>query len=170
MAFSKSFFLSLIIFIGLNIAFAIILSAVNGRFSDFVDGVFNNPLIIVVYLFGPVAFLPSDLIFALTNEFLGAINLFTLLYLISLLVSPILASIAAGKFGGNKGSSFGGWFLTTMVSAGIIIFMFFFLPTSLESYGLEITPLFLITTIISGVINGVFYCCFALLASKEELF
>jgi hypothetical protein len=78
------------------------------------------------------------------------------------IVAPFVAALVAGRTGDGKGGSFGGWMITAMISSAalsVYAFLAFADPITL-----------IIGLILSGVVNGIFYGCFALLFSKSEMY
>ena len=91
---------------------------------------------------------------------------------IGFIVSPFVAALVAGRTGDGKGGSFGGWMLAALIGAGALGVLAFVVPVTLLYYSITviIPTMTLITFLISGVINGIFYGCFALLFSKSEMY
>ena len=91
---------------------------------------------------------------------------------IGFVVSPFVASLIAGRTGNNKGGSFGGWMLTAIISAVALGILAFISIATLSYYGIIVVDpiVILITFLISGAVNGVFYGCFSLLFTKEEMY
>ena len=81
---------------------------------------------------------------------------------IGYMVSPFIAALVAGRTGDGKGGSFGGWMITALIGAvALSILAFLQLATPLPV---------IIGYVLSGVVNGIFYGCFALLFSKSEMY
>ncbi|MFX1327304.1 MAG: hypothetical protein ACFE91_04065 [Promethearchaeota archaeon] len=174
MGFGKAFLLSIAAFVGLNFIFTIINYAIGAGFNDLFTTIQNYPLMIIYYLFGSIISLPSlNLNYAIAEPFLNN-NMDLLILGIGYLIAPIIAAILAGRFGENKGQSFGGWLLTTIISTTSIIIAVFLSNfteiTILTLYGLLSFDQLLIFVIISCVVNLVFYGFFALLFSKIEYY
>lgn len=94
-------------------------------------------------------------------------------------VAPLIAAILAGKFAESKFQGFAGWLLTVIVSTTAIIIAIVaenmldfstFQNRLLYLYGWDSFELILISLVISGVVNIVFYSFFALLVSKTEYY
>lgn len=170
MSFSKAFFLGLVVYIGLNIAFSIVVSAILGQLSNFFNLITSEPLILLMYLFGPILNLPGTLFISAITSLLGSLEIVLILRVVGAILPPILGSIASGRFGESITNSFGGWFLSSMVSAGVLVILFFIQISLFALYGLTITPTYFIDILISGIVNGVFYGCFSCLASKSEIY
>lgn len=92
---------------------------------------------------------------------LGTFDAF-LIQSIGFIVSPFVAALVAGRTGDGKGGSFGGWMISALIgSAALSVYAFI-------AYA---DPLVLIIGfVLSGVVNGIFYGCFALLFSKAEMY
>ena len=137
----------------------------NTLFSD----ITSNPLIILVIFFGPIIDVPSSEIFTLYAQIsLGTFDA-TLIQTIGFIVTPFVASIVAGRTGGSKGASFGGWMITCLISSSALGVLGFISPITL-GFTAAYAVTFLIMASISAAINGVFYGCFALLFTKAEMY
>jgi len=112
---------------------------------------------------------PSSEIFTLYGQIsLGTFDA-TLIQTIGLIVTPFIAAIVAGRTGGSKGASFGGWMITCLISSTALGVLGFVNPAALGILPAA-AVIFLITVSISAAINGVFYGCFALLFTKTEMY
>lgn len=160
MSFGKSFGFSLLTFMGLNFLFIIISAAVNNTLNQIFSVITVQPLSIILYLFVPIVYLPGNVITNLVSNF-SSLNIANLLTNLGYLIAPLVGSLIAGNSSDNKGEAFGGWFLTAIVSMVALLVLFFIASPS------EIT---LIGTIIGGVVNGLFYSCFALLIYRESFY
>ena len=177
MGFGKSFLLSLVAFVGLNFIFAILYFAIDpdsGGFDSLMTTIEEAPLMIIYYLFGSIASVPStNMIGAIIQPLIYEDTSFLLLGL-GYLAAPIIAGILAGKFAESKFQSLAGWLLTAVLSTGAII-IGVFLSNTMET---TISVLYILTDfediliylIISCVINIIFYSFFALLISKTEYY
>ncbi len=97
-----------------------------------------------------------------TSISLGMPNVADLIKLIGFIVSPFVAALVAGRTGGGKGGSFGGWMLAALIGATAV---------AVYSYIQLAAPIMeIITIMLSGAVNGVFYGCFALLFTKTEMY
>jgi hypothetical protein len=96
----------------------------------------------------------------------------SLIQSIGFIISPFVASLIAGRTGENKGGSFGGWMITAMISAVALGILAFINPATLLYYGIPVADpsVALISFLMCGAVNGVFYGCFSLLFTKEEMF
>jgi hypothetical protein len=168
MSFIKGFGIGLVVFIALNFVFSLIIAAVSGVIGTFFTDLADLNTIFNI-LFGPTS--------ATAVPYLNANNLYFsiatgstsgILTYIFYFVSPLVASILAGKFAGGKRFAALAWFLIAMLSAGLLLIpQFLILPPG--------TPLSLIgatifSVLIAGVINGVFYATFAMLVSESEFY
>jgi hypothetical protein len=160
MSFGKSFAFSLLTYMGLNFLFIIISAAISNNLNSIFSVISVQPLSIILYLFGPIVYLPGTVITNIANNF-SSLNIADLLTNLGYLIAPLVASLIAGNFSDNKGEAFGGWFLTAIVSMGALLVLFF-IGTSVS--------ITLIGIIIGGIVNGIFYSCFALLIYRESFY
>lgn len=169
MGLGKALGFSLLAYVGLNFLFVIISETISGNLNLLFSSISTNPLIIMVIFFGPIIDVPSSEIFTLYAQISTGIFDSTLIQTIGFIVTPFVASIVAGRTGGSKGASFGGWMLTCLISSSALGVLGFISPATL---GIPVAGAvtFLIMVIISALINGVFYGCFALLFTKAEMY
>ncbi len=169
MGLGKALGFSLLAYVGLNFLFIIISETISGNLNLLFSSITSNPLIILLIFFGPIIDVPSTEIFALYGKIAFGTFDATLIQTIGFIVTPFVASIVAGRTGGSKGASFGGWMITCLISSTALGVLAFINPVALG-----IPPaaavIFLITVSISAAINGVFYGCFALLFTKTEMY
>ena len=159
----KALGFSLLAFIGLNFLFSIIAYTISGDLNLLFSAISSDPLIIITILFGPISMMPGFVITALyTSIALGMTDVAALIQLIGFIVSPFVAALVAGRTGGGKGGSFGGWMLAALIGAAALAVLAFIEFTS------PILPI--IGIMLSGAVNGVFYGCFALLFTKTEMY
>jgi hypothetical protein len=173
MGFGKAFLFSILAFIGLNFIFTIIYYAIGPGFDMLFIMIQNYPLLIIYFLFGPIISTPSIIFnWTITEPFLFSI-MNNLIFGLGYLAALIIAAILAGRFGGSKGSSFGGWCLTASIStASIIVGAWldpFFQNILFLTYGWT-SDVILVLAIINCLINIVFYGFFALLLSRIEYY
>jgi len=173
MGFGKAFGFSLIAFVGINFLFVIITETITGDLNILFSEITTNPLILFFVFFGPIIFLPGQVVQLLygsiasgpyDSTFIGL-----LLSLIGYIVAPLISSIIAGKTGEDKIGSLGGWFLTAIVSSlavGLLVFLND--PLLLAYYGLTPTIGTFVLSLLSGVVNGIFYGTFDLLFASIE--
>ena len=172
MGLGKALGFSLLALIGLNFLFVIITETITGNLNPLFIDISSDPLIILLIFFGPLISMPGYVFSSIFAQIsLGMISPM-LIQSIGFIVSPFVASLIAGRMGENKGGSFGGWMITAMISAVVLGILAFISPVTLAYYGIPvIDPLFvLISFLISGAVNGVFYGCFSLLFTKEEMY
>jgi hypothetical protein len=170
MGLGKALGFSLLALIGLNFLFVIITETINEQLNPLFIDISNDPLIILLIFFGPLISMPGFVFSSIFSQIsLGIIGPMLILS-IGFIVSPFVASVIAGRTGENKGGSFGGWMITAMISAAALGVLAFISPATLLYYGIPVADpiLLLITFLISGAVNGVFYGCFSLLFTKEE--
>ena len=169
MGLGKALGFSLLAYIGLNFLFIIISETISGNLNLLFSSITSNPLIILLIFFGPIVDVPSSEIFALYGKIAFGIFDFSLIQTIGFIVTPFVASIVAGRTGGSKGASFGGWMITCLISSSALGVLGFISPITLGIIAAE-AVVFLIMVSISAAINGVFYGCFALLFTKTEMY
>ncbi len=171
MGLGKALGFSLLALIGLNFLFVIITYTINEQLNPLFSDISSNPLIILLIFFGPIVSMPGSES-SLFAQISSGMTVPMLIQSIGFIVSPFVASLIAGRMGENKGGSFGGWMITAMISAVVLGILAFISPVTLSYYGIPvIDPLFvLISFLISGAVNGVFYGCFSLLFTKEEMY
>jgi hypothetical protein len=172
MGLGKALGFSLLALIGLNFLFVIITETITGDLNPLFSDISSNPLIILLIFFGPLISMPGYVFSSIYAQIsLGSIGPM-LIQSIGFIVSPFVASLIAGRMGENKGGSFGGWMITAMISAVALGILAFISPATLLYYGIPVVDpaLILISFLISGAVNGVFYGCFSLLFTKEEMY
>jgi len=172
MAFIKSFLLSLVIYVGINFLFLIIIRLISGTLDSLFSALGMAPLLILYYLFGPITVFPSSSIGAIVS--FSPFVLSVLLAGIGYLIAPLLAAILSGVVAESKGEAVGGWLLTAVISAGMII-LALFLSGTVEGilslrYGTISQITIMIYVLISLFTNFVGYGFFALLVCKTEYY
>lgn len=172
MSFAKAFGFSLIAFIGLNVVFFLIGYGIMGTLDSFFDSLASTPLNIIPLIFGPLASLQYP--FMIINQIImwvGGMTIETgsVILLIGFVLAPLIAAILSGRFGDNKIQSFGGWFLTAMVTS--LVILIWAVIDILELPG-PVTAEFIISVVITyigiGLVYGLIYGCISLLVAKEE--
>ena len=172
MGLGKALGFSLLALIGLNFLFVIIAETISGNLNVLFSNIGSDPLIIMLIFFGPIINMPGSVFISIYDQIsLGTIGPMLIQY-IGFIVSPFVASLIAGRTGENKGGSFGGWMITAIISAVALGILAFISLTTLTNYGItETDPIVvLISFLMSGAVNGVFYGCFSLLFTKEEMY
>ena len=111
----------------------------------------------------PPPHMPGNLIASIYGQIAIGSYDHLLILTIGAIVSSFVAALVAGRTGDGKGGSFGGWMITALIgAAGLIVYGFLQTPP---------TPMpLLILFGLGGVVNGIFYGCFALLFSKSEMY
>lgn len=185
MGFGKAFLLSLVVFVGLNFVVSIIylllgpgIDVLLNRFNNDPNNLEYGPLMIIYYLFGSASSLPStNLDWAIVQPlFSTPSNMDYLVLGIGFLVTPIIASILAGKFAESKGQAVGVWLLIVAISTGAIVVGVIpglsdtFVSNLGTFYGWSGFESTLIFIAISGVINIVYGGFFALLVVETEYY
>ena len=173
MGFGKAFGFSLIAFVGINFLFVIITETITGDLNTLFSDITTNPLVLFFVFFGPIIFMPGEIVQLLYGSIASgpydATFIGLLIALIGYFVAPLIASLIAGKTGEDKIGSLGGWFLTSILSSlaiGLLVFLND--PILLAYYGLAPTINTFVLSLLSGVINGIFYGTFALLFASIE--
>ena len=172
MGLGKALGFSLLAYIGLNFLFVIISETISGNLNPLFSDITGDPLIIMLIFFGPITMVPSSAIYGLYTQIsLGMFDA-SLIQTIGLIVTPFVAAIVAGRTGGSKGASFGGWMITCLIGSSALGVLAFINPDTLLYYGILVSNpvMLLIVFSISAAITGVFYGAFALLFTKTEMY
>jgi len=172
MGLGKALGFSLLAFLGLNFLFIIIAETISGNLNLLFSDISSNPLIILLIFFGPIINMPGSVFSSIYLQISSGTIGSSLIQSIGFIISPFVASLIAGRTGDNKGGSFGGWMITAMISAVALGILAFINPATLLYYGILVADpsVTLISFLMSGAVNGVFYGCFSLLFTKEEMF
>ena len=170
MGFGKSFGFSLLTYIGLNFLFLIISETISGDLNSVFTAISADPFIIILILFGPITNTPGIVLNGVVFEVMGSLRPDVLIELVGYIVSPFVAAIVAGRVGEKKGASFGGFLLTTVLSAGGVIALLYLSPATLTAYLLPADMTTIILASIGGITNGIFYGAFAVLFTKQEMY
>ena len=168
----KALGFSLLAYVGLNFLFVIISETISGGLNPLFSDITSDPLILLLIFFGPITNVPSTAIFTLYTQIsLGMFDA-SLIQTIGLIVTPFVAALIAGRTGGSKGASFGGWMITCLISSSALGVLIFINPSTLLYYGIVVlNPIMLLIAFsLSAAITGVFYGAFALLFSKAEMY
>jgi len=173
MGFGKAFGFSLIAFIGINFLFVIITQTITGDLNTLFSDITTNPLVLLFVFFGPIIFMPGEVVQLIYGSIASgpydATFIGLLIALIGYIIAPLIGSFIAGKTGEDKVGSLGGWFLTSILSSlaiGLLVFLND--PLLLSYYGLLPGIDTFILSLLSGVVNGIFYGTFALLFASIE--
>jgi len=172
MGLGKALGFSLLALIGLNFLFVIITETISGNLNILFSDIGNNPLIILLIFFGPIISMPGSVFSSIYLQVSSGMIGSSLIQSIGFIISPFIAAIIAGRTGEKKGGSFGGWMITAIISAVALGVLAFINPATLLYYGILVADPFvvLIFFLMSGAVNGVFYGCFSLLFTKEEMY
>ena len=172
MGLGKALGFSLLALVGLNFLFVIIAETISSNLNLLFSDISSDPFIILLIFFGPLVSMPGFVFSSIFAQVSMGIIGPMLIQSIGFIVSPFVASLIAGRTGENKGGSFGGWMIVSMISAVVLGMLAFLSPATLMYYGIPVTDpsLVLISFLISGAVNGVFYGCFSLLFTKEEMY
>jgi len=168
----KALGFSLLAFIGLNFLFIIIAETISGNLNLLFSAISSDPLILLIIFFGPIVNLPGTVINTIFGQITLGILDESLILNIGYLVSPFVAALVAGRTGDGKGGSFGGWLIAALIGSAVLGVLAFVYPATLLYYGIiVINPIMsLIGFLLNGLVNGIFYGCFALLFSKSEMY
>jgi hypothetical protein len=176
MGFGKSFLLSLVAFVGLNFIFTILYYILGSGFNALINEIQIAPLMIIYYLFGSIASVPSGILnWVIVDPLFNSTMTFLVMGL-GFLIAPLIAAILAGRLAESKSQGFLGWLLTVVISTVAVIIGVFLSPTFetilTTLYGPEWTgfEVILIYLVISCIVNIIFYGFFALLVSKTEYY
>ncbi len=172
MGLGKALGFSLLALIGLNFLFVIITETISGNLNILFSDIGNNPLIILLIFFGPIISMPGSVFSSIYLQVSSGMIGSSLIQSIGFIISPFVAAIIAGRTGEKKGGSFGGWMITAIISAVALGVLAFINPATLLYYGILVADpiVVLIFFLMSGAVNGVFYGCFSLLFTKEEMY
>jgi len=168
----KALGFSLLAYVGLNFLFVIISRTINNNLNTLFSDITSNLLIIVLIFFGPITIMPGTVVNSLYVKIAFGTFDVSLISTIGLIVTPFVASIVAGRTGGSKGASFGGWMIACLIGSSALAVLAFINPITLLYYGIVVVNpiIFLIEISVSAAVNGVFYGCFALLFTKTEMY
>jgi len=158
----KALGFSLLAFIGLNFLFIIIAETISGDLNLLFGAISSEPLIIINIFFGPISVMPGTNITDISTSIsLGMPDVADLIQSIGFIVSPFVAALVAGRTGGGKGGSFGGWMLTALIGASALAVLAY----------IQLDPIVdIIGIMLSGAVSGVFFGCFALLFCRQEMY
>ena len=172
MGLGKALGFSLLAYIGLNFLFVIITETISGDLNLLFSNITSDPLIILLIFFGPITIMPGTVVNSLYVKIAFGTFDASLISTIGLIVTPFVASIVAGRTGGSKGASFGGWMIACLIGSSALAVLAFINPITLLYYGIVVVnPIILLIAIsVSAAVNGVFYGCFALLFTKTEMY
>ncbi|MHA2269377.1 MAG: hypothetical protein ACXAB8_16380, partial [Promethearchaeota archaeon] len=121
MSFGKSFLLSLVAFVGLNFIFTILYYSLGAGFGALMSEIQTAPLMILYYLFGSIASVPSNILGWVLLEPFSTGVMTNLIMGLGFLVAPLIAAILAGKLAESKFQGFSGWLLTVIISTVAVI-------------------------------------------------
>jgi len=168
----KALGFSLLTFIGLNFLFIIIAETISGNLGPLFTAISSDPLIIITILFAPIIDMPGTVITDIYTQIsFGPIDA-TLIQSIGFIVSPFVAALVAGLTGESKGGSFGGWMIAALIGSIALGVLAFVSPSTLLYVDISVADpiMSLIRFMLNGVVNGIFYGCFALLFTKTEMY
>jgi hypothetical protein len=120
----KSYLISLCAFLGINITFGLIYTALSGGFTSF------NPLSILGLLVQAIFFLPTYLVSSIIGS--GG-DLGLILLAIGSIAACVVSAVLSGYFGESKGAAFGGWGLTIVTAFIMGLILCFIEPSLVQS-------------------------------------
>ncbi|KKM77822.1 hypothetical protein LCGC14_1366140 [marine sediment metagenome] len=168
MSFAKAFGLSFVAFIGLNAVFFLIGYGIQGSLDLFFESLADTPSNISALLFGPLTGnFPSAIITTIVIWIGGLpVEIGFVILIVGYIIAPLIAAILSGKFGETKIQSFGGWFLTAIISTIVILVL------GIVFAGGPMTPEMIATQVVTylgiGIIYGLMFGCIALLVASSE--
>lgn len=188
MNFAKTFFLSLIIYLGLNVIFALIIVYTNPFLAIQPDA----GLLIIAMMFGPIAVSPmfawvsfpggypfnSGIVGMIQTASLGGDYVSVLIMFLYLVIPPLLAVIIGGVASDSTTIAFGSWFLTAIISMVAYVLMIGFVGGSSSSIYFLFTQYLIwsygptdlyIAIILLGLINAFLYGCISFLVTRRKL-
>lgn len=172
MNFIKTFLITLAIYLGLNTVFMLVMMFTFPAFP------MDDIIFIISLIFAPIsatpgtAWLSAILQFTITTDILTDVLTF-----LGYIIPPLVAVIIGARLADNSKLSFGSWFLTAIISCVVYAILIFVGQSTSSSlaflWGLLILIFgeigAIVTIILGGVINGIFYGCFSFLFTKEGL-
>jgi hypothetical protein len=170
--FGKAFGFSLLAYIGLNFLFIVIVETLSGNLNILFSDISNDPWIILLIFFGTTANMPGTLFLSIYAQItMGTVD-YSLIRNIGYIVTPLVAALVAGRVGENKAGSFGGFFLTSILGSIALGILAYISAATLGYFGIPVIDptATLITLLIAGAVNGVFYGAFSLMFTKTEYY
>ncbi|MFX0024828.1 MAG: hypothetical protein ACFE8M_00315 [Candidatus Hermodarchaeota archaeon] len=176
MNFIKTFLSSLLIYLGLNLVFALIIV-----YSSPLASVPDAPILIISFMFGPITTSPAVAwvdqgIIALIQTTDPLLDVMMFLYYV---VPPILTVIISGTIADSTTIAFMSWLLTALVCIAvyaIIIGVFGSNPTSTLYFLVYVYLLYYygptdlyIAMILFGILNLFLYGCVSFLVTRKKL-
>ena len=169
MSFIKTFGISFIVFIGLNIVFFLIGYLIIGTLDSYFQSLAASPSNILLLIFNPIASLQFPMtLLSQVGLWIGGFpfEVGALILFIGYIIAPLAAAILSGRFGENKIEAFGGWFAAVMISALVITILS---VIDLISLGAPIEIILYQVLVYKGLglTYGFGYGCISLLVSSE---
>ncbi|MBN1801287.1 MAG: hypothetical protein JW891_07260 [Candidatus Lokiarchaeota archaeon] len=149
-----AFILSMLVFVLLNFLFWIIGYAIVGTLDSQIDYISTEPRIILVRLVYPIAGYPWEIIEGAANTTFDGIRVMLIGYFLSLIISSIVAGLAAG----DLGNAFFAWALVCVVSVILALIGFDLFTSDLQSEAYDI--------IFAGIIHLILFGLLALLVAQ----
>jgi len=189
MNFIKTFLVSLLIYLGLNVIFAFIIVYTNPLLAVRPDA----GLLIIAMMFGPIAISPvnawvhfplplgypynSGIIGIIETISLGGDYLGVIIMFLYLVIPPLMSVIIGGVIADSTTIAFGAWFLTAIISTAAFAIIIGFSGTSPSIFDMFTnhiiwlngpTDLY-IALILTGLINAFLYGCISFLVTRKKL-
>ena len=187
MNFIKTFFISLLIYLGLNVVFAFIFVYTNPLLATAPD----VGIIIVGMMFGPITTPPmyawvnfpagypynSGIVGIMQTVALGGDILPVIIMFLYFVVPPLLSVIIGGIIADSTTIAFGSWFIIAIISTAVYTIIIGTLGSSPTLYSLFTdyywwlhgpTDLY-IALILIGVLNAFLYGCVSFFVTRKKL-
>jgi hypothetical protein len=169
MSFGKSFIVSLVSLIALNVVIFAIFYSIGYGFDQFITGIVSNATYILYVLFGSTAhaiwFIADSFLYSFGTD---PISWDFFLLNLSFIVAPLLAAVITGRLSEKRVHAFAGFFLTTiicMLVSIILVYQGFAYQVMLAG---EFFPEpALIKVILGSLVNGFIYGMVAYLTTKK---
>jgi hypothetical protein len=164
----KAFLFSLLALVLSNLLLVMLAYLLNNNFDTFITGITTDFIYFLYTLFASIGHPIWDTIENLAS-IIALSNLFYLLLILALLLSPIIAALVAGRLGEKRTNSFAGFFLTAIVSLSVSIY----LVISSVSYQLILgnslnQTTAIINVLLGGLLNGLIFGLIAYLTTKKK--
>ena len=169
MSFGKSFLISLVALVVLNVAILAITYAIGYGFDVFIAGITANAIHILYVLFSstghPIWWLIEGLIYSIGSE---PFNWAYFIYKIGFIIAPLIAAVITGRLSEKQVHAFAGFFLSTIISMLVCIILIY----QGFAYQIMLAGKFnqaeaIINVILGSLVNGLIYGMIAYLTTKK---
>ena len=189
MNFIKTFLVSLLIYLGLNLVFAFIIVYTNPLLAAQPDA----GLLIIAMMFGPITISPvnawvhfplplgypynSGIIGIIETISLGGDYLAVIIMFLYFVIPPLMSVIIGGVIADSTTIAFGSWFLIAIISTAAFAIIIGFTGTSPSIFSMFTnhiiwlngpTDLY-IALVLTGLINAFLYGCISFLVTRKKL-